>query len=129
MINRKLKGWLLIAISEIIISMTLMAVAPTFLNSKKPVVGFLIWFTVPTMLASSSIYAVGKLGAAHKARQIFITAFPEYSDLNVSEFLDLSPDQVASQIALLTSVKENEEIQELNISLLEILEQTKNEKN
>ena len=37
--------------------------------------GFLIWFTVPTVLASSSIYAVGKLRAANKARKIFITAF------------------------------------------------------
>lgn len=129
MINRKLKGWLLIGVSEIIISLTLIAVAPTFLNSKRPVFGFLIWFTVPTMLVSSSIYAVGKLAAAHKARQIFITAFPEYSDLKVSEFLDLPPNRVLSQIDLLTSVKETAEIQELNISLLEILEQTKNEKN
>ena len=125
--NRQLKRWLLIGVSEIIVSLALISVAPTFLNSKKPTVGFLIWFTVPTVLASSSIYAVGKLVAANKARSIFITAFPEYSYLEASEFLELSPTHVASQIDLLISTKDASEVKELNISLFEILEQTKNE--
>lgn len=128
MINQKLKRWLIIGAGEIILSLVLISIAPTFLNSKKPIFGFLIWFTVPTVIASSSIYAVGKLAAANKARQIFVTAFPEYDYLEASEFLELSPAHVASQIDLLISAKETTEIQELNISLFEILEQTKNEK-
>ena len=126
--NRKLKRWLLIGVSEIIISITLISIAPVFLNSKKPFVGFLIWFTVPTVLVSSSVYAVGKLAAADRARKIFVTAFPEYSYLGVSDFLELSPAHVASQINLLVAAKETPEVQEFNISLFEILEQTKNEK-
>ena len=126
--NRKLKRWLLIGVSEIILSLILISIAPVFLNSKKPLVGFLIWFTVPTVLVSSSVYAVGKLAAANKARKIFVTAFPEYSYLGVSDFLELSPAHVASQINLLVAAKETPEVQEFNISLFEILEQTKNEK-
>ena len=128
MINSKLKHWLAIAVSEIIISLILIGVAPTFLNSKKPFFGFAIWFAVPTVLTSSSVYAVNKLAAANKAKIIFIAAFPEYSYLKTSEFLELSPALVASQIDLLKTIKETSEIQELNISLFEILEQTKNEK-
>ena len=128
MINRQLKRWLLIGVSEIIFSLALIAVAPTFLNSKKPVLGFAIWLAVPTVLSTSSIYAVVKLTAANRARKIFITAFPEYSCLNASDFLELSPAHVTSQIDLLLAVKETSAIQEFNISLFEILEQTINEK-
>ena len=125
--NHRLKRWLLVGVSEIIVSLALISVAPTFLNSKKPTVGFLIWFTVPTVLTGSGIYAVVKLVAASQARKIFVTAFPEYSYLEASEFLELSPTHVASQIDLLISAKETSEVRELNISLFEILEQTKNE--
>ena len=128
LIKRKLQRWLLIGVSEIIISLILISIAPTFLNSKKPFFGFLIWFTVPTVLVSSSLYAVGKLTAAKKARKIFVTAFPEYSYLEATDFLEISPAQVASQINLLMAAKKTPEIQEFNISLFEILEQTKNEK-
>ena len=128
LLNRKLKHWLIIGVSEITISLILISVAPTFLNSKKPFFGFLIWFTVPTVLVSSSIYTLEKILAANKAREIFVTTFPEYSYLKASDFLEISPDYVASQINLLIAVKETSEIQEFNISLFEILEQTKNEK-
>ena len=122
--NRTLKRWLTIGVSEIVVSLILISVAPTFLNSKKPEIGFLIWFTVPTVLVSSSIYGVAKLKAASKARNMFITAFPEYSYLGIDEFIDISPAHVASQISLLISAKETPEVREFNISLFEILEQT-----
>ena len=90
--NSKVKRWLAIAISEIVISLIVMAIAPNFLNSKKPFFGFLIWFTVPTVVGSSSIYAANKLIAANKARTIFVTAFPQYSYLKTTDFIDLSPN-------------------------------------
>ncbi|GAB4541215.1 MAG: hypothetical protein Tsb0014_32960 [Pleurocapsa sp.] len=127
--NRTLKRWLIVGVSEIILSLVLIAIAPTFLNSKKPIFGFLIWFAVPTILVGSSVYAGEKLTAAKQARKIFITVFPEYSHLKTSDFLGLSPADVTSQIDILLAAKETPEIQELNISLFEILEQTKNEKN
>ena len=83
---------------------------------------------MPTNIASSGIYAIAKFRAANQAKQIFIAAFPEYADLGVSEFLELSPAQVNAQLDLLIAIKETSEIQELNISLFEILEQTKNDK-
>lgn len=127
MIKRKLKCWLVIGVGEVVLSLALIAIAPTFLNSKQPFWGFVIWLTVPTMLATSSTYAGAKLIAAQKARKIFVTTFPEYSNLEVSDFLELSPTHVASQIDLLRSARETTEVRELNISLFEILEQTKNE--
>ena len=127
--NSKLKRWLVIAVSEIVISLVLIAIAPTFLNSKKPFLGFLIWFAVPTVIGSSSIYAANKIVAANRARTTFITAFPEYSYLKTADFIELSPKHVASQISLLTSIKKTSAIEEFHISLFEILEQTNNEKN
>ena len=53
LMNSKLRRWLIIAISEIVISLILIAIAPAFLNSQKPIFGFLIWFTVPTVIGSS----------------------------------------------------------------------------
>ena len=129
MINNKLKSWLAIAISEVMLALILMAIAPTWLNSKKPIFGFLIWFAVPTMLGTSSIYAVKKLTAANQAKNIFITEFPEHSALKATDFLELSPEWVSSQISLLKEIKETSAIQEFDISLFEILEQTKHEKN
>ena len=126
--NRKIKHWLLIGAGEIVLCLTLISVAPIFLNSKKPFLGFMIWFTVPTVLISSSAYAVKKITAANQARKIFVAAFPEYSYLKASDFLELPPAHVASQINLLIAAKETPEVQEFNISLFEILEQTKNEK-
>lgn len=125
--NRKLKYWLLIGASEIILALALIAMAPTWLNSKKPWIGFAIWLTAPMMLTTSSIYAVTKLTAANKSRTIFVTAFPEYSHLAARDFLELPPAYVSSQIDLLKAVKNTESITELNISLFEILEQTKDE--
>ena len=121
----KLKHMLLVGISEIVILLALISIAPTFLNSKKPWFGFAIWFAVPTVLAGSSIYAARKLTTANQARKIFITAFPEHAELGIDKFLELSPAHVASQIDLLIAVKESSTIQELDISLFEILEQTK----
>ena len=126
--NNKLKRWFAIAVSEIILAFILIAIAPVFLNSNKPIWGFLIWFAVPTTLAGSSVYAARKLAAANKARNVFIATFPEYSYLGIERFIDLTPEGVASQIDLLISAKESEEVRELNISLFEILEQTNNEK-
>ena len=125
--NQKLKQWLAIACSEIVLALILISLAPRFLNSKKPEIGFAIWFIVPTVLAGSSIHAANKLVAASKARKIFVEAFPEYSYLGRDKFIELSPTQVASAIELLKAVKATSEIQELNISLFEILEQTKDE--
>ena len=125
--NQKLKQWLAIGVSEIILALILISLAPRFLNSKKPEIGFAIWFIVPTVLAGSSIYAASKLVAAHNARKIFVEAFPEYSFLGIDKFIELPPELVASQIPLLKTVRETSAIQEYNISLFEILEQTKNE--
>ena len=109
--HQKFKQWLAVAVGEIILSLVLISLAPTFLNSKKPFWGFVIWLSVPTVLASSSIYGLNKLMAARKARKMFITAFPEYSHLGVAEFIELSPARVASAIALLQVIKETSEIQ------------------
>lgn len=125
--HQKFKQWLAIAVSEIILSLVLISLAPTFLNSKKPFWGFVIWLSVPTILASSSVYGLNKLVAARQARKMFIKAFPEYAYLGVAEFIELSPARVASAIALLQEIKETSEIQEYNISLFEVLEQMKHD--
>ena len=125
--HKKIRNWILIGVSEIVLSLVLISIAPRFLNSKKPGIGFAIWFAVPTVLTGSGISLAQDLLKANRARSIFVTAFPEYSYLGIGDFLGRSPLD-GSEIELLTRIKETEPIQELDISLFEILEQMENEK-
>ncbi|MDX2215435.1 MAG: hypothetical protein SFY66_19385 [Oculatellaceae cyanobacterium bins.114] len=90
--------WIAIGFVEIVLSLCLIAVAPRFLNSNRPAIGFLMWLTVPVLLGSSGLYVSVKWVNAQTVRDRFVTRFPQYSSLAITDFLDLSVAQVDEAI-------------------------------
>jgi hypothetical protein len=116
-------------LSEVILSLILIAIAPNFLNSDKPIVGFLIWLSVPVVLGSSGTYVAWRIIDAQKARQVFIRHFPEYNHLQTTDFLEISSQRVVNALPLLQATKSDQDFPELNINLFELLRQIKNNGN
>ncbi|MGD2183397.1 hypothetical protein [Lusitaniella coriacea] len=121
--------WVAVGVAEILLSLTLLAIAPMFLNSDKPAIGFAIWLGVPTMLGSSGLYAALRLKDAQKARQLAIAKCPEYSHLKIVDFLNYSSAQVAQSIEMYEVLQEDPDLNTLNISLLNLLEKPNNDEN
>ena len=122
-----LQKWLTIGVSEIVLSLILIAIAPNFLNSDKPVVGLIIWLSVPTILGGSGTYVVWRIADAQKARKIFLTQFPEYNYLETSDFLEISSRDVVRTLPLLAATQSDPDFPILNINLFELLQREKNE--
>ncbi|NJQ97977.1 MAG: hypothetical protein HC784_10815 [Hydrococcus sp. CSU_1_8] len=121
------RKWVVIGVGEILLSLFLIALAPVFLNSNRPIFGFLIWLFVPTLLGSSAGYVALKLTDARRARQIFIANFPEYSYLKSTDFLAVSSAQVTRYLSVLEAARKSSEFQQLDISLLALLQDLQNE--
>lgn len=115
--------WIAIGVVEILLSLFLFAIAPIFLNSNQPTIGFLIWLAVPTLLSASGLYVGLRIAEALRARHLFITRFPQYRPLGVLPFLDLSVRQVVARLELLDSLRDDPDWQALQISPLDFLRQ------
>ncbi len=117
--------WLAIGIIEIILALFLIAIAPVFLNSNQPLIGFGIWLFVPTLLGSSGIYATVKIREAQKARSFFIRHFPDYSHLGISPFLEFSVTEIKRNLKILEAVNNDANFNRLEVSLIDILKKEK----
>lgn len=113
--------WIAIGFIELVLSLCLIALAPRFLNSNRPAIGFLMWLAVPVLLGSSGLYVSIKWVNAQQARDRFITRFPQYSSLVVADFLDLSVAQVDETIEQFDAAQDDPEFQRLDISPLDLL--------
>lgn len=120
-----LQKWLTIGIAEIVLSLFLIAIAPIFLNSNKPLLGFAIWLFVPTLLSSSGIYVTVKIIDAQKARSLFIQHFSNYSYLKIDSFLGFSAVDIEQNLKLLEAVNNDPSFDDLGISLIDILKKEK----
>jgi uncharacterized membrane protein required for colicin V production len=110
-----------IAIIEIILSLILLAIAPIFLNSNQPILGFLIWLIIPTILIASGVYVLIRLQDAQKSRHIFVSRFSEYSHLKITDFLEFSSSYVSENLEMLENAKNDPSLESLNLSLLDLL--------
>jgi hypothetical protein len=117
--------WLAIGIAEVILSLFLIAIAPIFLNSDKPLIGFGIWLFVPSLLGSSGIYAIVTIKNAQKARSLFIRHFPSYAYLAIDAFLHISVAKIQKNLNLLKAIDDDRSFDGLEISLIDILKQEK----
>ena len=117
--------WFAIGIAEVILSLFLIAIAPIFLNSDKPLIGFAIWLFVPSLLASSGIYVIVKIKNAQKARSLFIRYFPSYDYLAIDPFLHISVAKIQKNLNLLKAIDDDPSFDGLEISLIDILKQEK----
>jgi hypothetical protein len=117
--------WATIGIVEILLSLILISIAPVFLNSNKPTIGFSIWFAVASMWGGSGFYVVARTIEAKKARELFVSRFPEYSYLQVTDFLEVPSDRVIEILEMWEALKNEPDLQMLNISLLDLLREKK----
>lgn len=117
--------WGLIGIFEAIGSLVLIAIAPIFLNSNQPLIGFLIWFAVIGMLGGSCFYVSSKLRNAARSRKLFITHFPEYKHLKLQDFLEIAPAQVKENLDVLIAAKDDPDFGNFDLSLFDLLKDLK----
>lgn len=118
---RACQKWIAIAIGELILCLILLAIAPIFLNSNLPIIGFLIWLSIPLMLGGSLVYASRKAIAAQKARNIFVREFPEYTHLNFTDFWGISPREMKRRLEIYAAIQDDRDRDILNISPLDLL--------
>lgn len=120
-----IQKWLAVGVAEILLSLVLFAIAPIFLNSNKPAIGFAIWFAVPTLLGGSGLYAACRVADARKARKLFLKRFPEYAHLGLAEFLEISSKQAIENLEILEAIQNDPDCQTLNLSPFDVLKDAK----
>ena len=117
-----LRRWLAIAVGELVLSLVLLAIAPTFLNSKQPWLGFAIWITVPTLVGGSALYGVTRSLEAQRAHTLFCNTCPDWADtVSPIDFLDILLAQVQATLPQLQAWEETDETQLLHLSPLDLL--------
>ncbi|MEM9771460.1 MAG: hypothetical protein AAF889_07675 [Cyanobacteria bacterium P01_D01_bin.73] len=116
------RRWAAIALGEILLSLLLLAIAPTFLNSKNPWLGFAIWIAVPTMLGGSAAYATVRSLNAQQAHALFCKTCPNWSHtVSPLDFLDIPLDKVQQALPQLEAWEETDETKILHLSPLDLL--------
>lgn len=116
-----LKKWIILGVLEGLLSLVLISVAPIFLNSDRPWIGFLIWLGVIGLLVSSVLYVIYRLIDAHRARKLFVSSFPEYHYLGTLDFLGFSHAHVAKNLNTFLAAQADPDFQSLQISPLDLL--------
>jgi hypothetical protein len=120
-----LQKWALIGVVEALLSLSLMATAPRFLNSNRPEIGFLIWLSVLSVTGGSGTYAIWRLTDATQARKILLAKFPEYAHLGIAEFLELKSTDVIENLPILEAMKDDPDWQALQITPIDFLHRVK----
>jgi threonine/homoserine/homoserine lactone efflux protein len=116
-----LRRWILMGIAEVLLALVLAAIAPIFINSNNPLLGFLIWLFIMVLLLGSVCYAIVQVFAAHRARHLFVRQFPHYRYLSTIDFLGLSPHQVAQGLETLNLIQTDPDYQDLHLSPFDFL--------
>ncbi len=123
--TRTIQIWVAVGVTEIILSLFLLAFAPIFLNSHQPLIGFLMWASVLLMLGGSGLYVMARLNDASRGRRLFITRFPEYHHLTVKDFLEIPAAHVMHSLEMLDAARADPAFQALHISLFDLLRSSK----
>jgi hypothetical protein len=118
---RACQKWIAIAIGEVILCLILLAIAPIFLNSNLPIIGFAIWLSIPLMLGGSLLFVSRKVLDAQKTRNIFVREFPEYAHLKFTDFLGISPREMQRRLEIFEAIQEESDRDLLNIAPLDLL--------
>lgn len=104
---RVIKRWFVIGLVEIVGSLVALAIAPTFLNSNRPEIGFAIVLGIPTLLTGSAAWVGWRLTIAHQARSRWLAgpgaADPASQGLSLVDFLEIPPEDVANAIEAWTA--------------------------
>ena len=117
-----MRRWLAIALGEIFLSLLLIAIAPTFLNSKTPWLGFAIWLAIPCMVGGSVLHVAMRSLEAQQAHHLFCKTCPHWREsVGPLDFLDIPLETVKRTLPQLQAWEETDETQALHLSPLDLL--------
>ncbi|MBD2160127.1 hypothetical protein H6F46_05405 [Limnothrix sp. FACHB-1083] len=114
--------WLLTALAEILLGLLLFAIAPFFLNSHWPLLGFAIVLGVPIAWVGSLGYGLWRWLDARRARTLLAQYDPVYRRLRTVQLLAISSRSVEEAIETLQLLNQDEAYRVLNRSPLDLLQ-------
>lgn len=114
--------WLLTALAEILLGLLLFAIAPFFLNSPWPLLGFAIVLGVPIAWVGSLGYGLWRWLDARRARTLLAQYEPVYRRLRTVQLLTISSRAVEEAIETLQLLNQDETYRVLNRSPLDLLQ-------
>ncbi|MBD2634148.1 hypothetical protein H6G52_02130 [Limnothrix sp. FACHB-881] len=114
--------WLLTALAEILLGLLLFAIAPFFLNSHWPLLGFAIVLGVPIAWVGSLGYGLWRWLDARRARTLLAQYDPVYRRLRTVQLLAISSRSVEEAIETLQLLNQDETYRVLNRSPLDLLQ-------
>ncbi len=114
--------WLLTALGEILLGLILFAIAPFFLNSPWPLLGFAIVLGVPIAWIGSLGYGLWRWLDARRARTLLAQYDPVYRRLRTVQLLTISSRAVEEAIETLQLLNQDETYRALNRSPLDLLQ-------
>ncbi|MEY2975992.1 MAG: hypothetical protein RLZZ435_129 [Cyanobacteriota bacterium] len=113
--------WIVWGMVELILTLSLAAIAPTFINSAYPWIGFLLWLIILVLWFSSVLHVVTILHTAHRVQRFFLRHFPEESDRSLFDFTGLSVAQVRQRVADWQFLQADEDFRAIELSPLEFI--------
>jgi hypothetical protein len=113
--------WILIGLAELVLTLGLASIAPVFINSAYPWLGFLIWVGIIGAWFFSMFQVAIVLWEAARVRRLFLRHFPEERDRSVFAFTGLSLPKVKRSIAEWQYLIQDQEFQEVGLSPLDFI--------
>ncbi|MFZ9736772.1 MAG: hypothetical protein ACO3EZ_02060 [Prochlorotrichaceae cyanobacterium] len=116
-----LRRWIAWGIGEILLTLCLAAIAPIFINSAYPWIGFLLWLLILLLWFTSACAVLSVVYTAYRVQQFFLRHFPEERDRSLFDFIGLSLPQVRQGVADWQFLQTDEDFKAIDISPLEFI--------
>lgn len=116
-----LSRWILIGFAEVALTLILASIAPIFINSTYPWVGWLIWLGIIGGWLGSILHIAIVLTEAARVRRFFLRHFPQESDRSLFAFTGLSLPRVQRSIADWQDLITDPDFQDIGLSPLDFI--------
>ena len=113
--------WILVGLAELVLTLVLASIAPVFINSAYPWLGFLIWLGILIGWIFSILSVAIVLAEAARGRRLVLRHFPEENDRSLFAFTGLTLPKVKRRIAEWQDLVEDEEFREIGLSPWEFI--------
>jgi hypothetical protein len=108
--HKIVKHWLIVGTVEAVGIIVLIFTAPKVINEGRPMLGFAMFGSAIALSFGSTSYVSFRLGMATKAKHKLIQHYPQYSEIPLTSFLEISPLNVDKAIALLDTLGDQQEL-------------------
>jgi len=119
--------WIQIGLVELALTLILASIAPVFINSAHPWLGFLIWLGIVVAWIYSIVSVAIVLWEAARVRRLFWHHFPEENDRSLFAFTGLSLSRVQRSISEWQYLVKDEEFREMGLSPLTFIKVEQNQ--